>query len=322
MRLRGNVKSVQGSELLDQYIKNSDYMYNSPLIFDTNTDSQYCPGDLVTEESPTITRKSPIFLILLSGLLACCVAGRATAQQLSNSRGAVNLGAFITDRDSSTRINAETGEIGTDVDLEKDLGLDRSDSVFRIDGHYKFNDRHRIDASWFDLSRSSTRQIDREIEWNGSEYTLGATVNSAFDLDIYKLAYTWSFLRREKGYLGASAGLYIADFAVSLDAPAINQREVGDGTAPLPVVGLRGEYQLTDRWTFRASGELFVLEYNDWDGSLYDIYAGIDYRLTKHFSVGLAVNSVTFEIGVSRQNFRGNVDWGYSGGLIFLQYGF
>ncbi len=263
------------------------------------------------------------FSYLATGIaLALVVPAGADAQQPGDERGGLSLGLFVTDRDTETRIDASSDSPGSDVDLEKDLGLDSSDSVFRIDGYFKFNDKHRIDASWFDLSRSSVKQIDREIEWNGTIYPINTNINSVFDLDIYKVAYTWSFIRQDKGYVGLSAGLYIADFATTLDAAAIGQREVGDGTAPLPVLGLRGEYRFTDRWTFRASGELFVFEYDNWDGSLYDVYAGIDYRLTNHFSVGAALNAVTFDIGVSEENFSGNVDWGYVGGLLFLKVGF
>jgi hypothetical protein len=195
--------------------------------------------------------------------LALVVPAGADAQQPGDERGGLSLGLFVTDRDTETRIDASSDSPGSDVDLEKDLGLDSSDSVFRIDGYFKFNDKHRIDASWFDLSRSSVKQIDREIEWNGTIYPINTNINSVFDLDIYKVAYTWSFIRQDKGYVGLSAGLYIADFATTLDAAAIGQREVGDGTAPLPVLGLRGEYRFTDRWTFRASGELFVFEYDN-----------------------------------------------------------
>ena len=263
-----------------------------------------------------------LLLTVLGALLATWPAGSAVAQGTDDERLSLSLGLFITDRDTQTRIDASSGDLGTIVDLETDLGLDRSDSVFRIDGYFKFNDAHRIDFSWFDLSRSSTKQIDREIEWNGTVYPINATINGIFDLQIYKAAYTWSFMRRDKGFLGASAGLYVADFATTLDAPALGQREVGDGTAPLPVFGLRGEYHFTEHWVFRASGEFFVLEYDKWDGSLVDLYAGIDYRFTKRFAVGAAINSVTFDIGVSEDNFNGNVDWGYLGGLIFLKFGF
>lgn len=267
------------------------------------------------------TRIKRDFVVLLA-LLGSCPVAAAADNGAGGDRLSVSLGLFITDRETETRIDAESGDPGTDVDLEKDLGLDRSDSVFRIDGYFKFNEKHRIDASWFDLSRSASKQIDRDIEWNGTVYPINTTIGSVFDLDIYKIAYTWSFFRRDEGFIGASAGLYIADFATRLDAPAIGQREVGDGTAPLPVFGLRGEYRFTDRWTFRASGEFFVFEYDNWDGSLADLYAGIDYRVTEHFSVGAAVNSVTFDIGVTEDNFNGNVDWGYVGGLLFLKLGF
>jgi len=261
-------------------------------------------------------------LVVLLAFLASCPVAATAAEGASEERASVSLGLFITDRETNTRIDAESGDPGSDVDLEKDLGLDSSDAVFRLDGYFKFNDRHRIDVSWFDLSRSSSKQIDRDIEWNDAVYPINTTIGSVFDLDIYKVAYTWSFYRRDKGFIGASAGLYIADFATTLDAPAIGQRQVGDGTAPLPVFGLRGEYRFTDRWTFRASGEFFVFEYDNWDGSLSDLYAGIDYRITEHFSAGVAVNSVTFDIGVAENNFNGNVDWGYVGGLLFLKLGF
>jgi len=90
----------------------------------------------------------------------------------------------------------------------------------------------------------------------------------------------------------------------------------------LPVIGLRGEYRFTDRWIFRASGEIFAFSYDAWDGTLYDVFAGIDCRLSNRFTIGAAVNSVTFDIGVTKNNFTGNVDWGYLGGLVSFKYTF
>jgi len=261
-------------------------------------------------------------ILAVAALAFLCMAapdGVARAQRATGERLSLSLGVFVADRDTNTRIDAESGSPGTDVDLEQDLGLDSTDSVFRVDGYYKFSDRHRIDASWFDLSRSSTKVIDRDIEWNGTIYPIDTSVDSVIDLDIYKVAYTYSFLKRDKGFLGVSAGLYVADFATALDAPVLDRRESGDATAPLPVFGLRGEYRLSDRWTLRASGEFFLFEYGDWDGSLYDVYAGIDYRFTEHFAVGAALNAVDFDIGVEKQNLAGNLDWGYAGGLLFLK---
>ncbi|MEJ2127809.1 MAG: hypothetical protein P8X81_03080 [Woeseiaceae bacterium] len=262
------------------------------------------------------------WLVTSACLLTLAPVAGALAAAGDDQPGSISLGVFVTDRDTKTRIDASTGETGSNVSLEGDLGLASSDSVFRIDGYFKFNDRHRIDVSWFDLSRSKQKQIDTEIIWNGTVYPINTVIRSNFDLAIYKAAYTWSFLRRDKGFLGASAGLYVADFKTTLSATDIGQRDGGDGTAPLPVFGLRGEYGFSEKWSLRASGELFALEYDNWTGTLVDIYAGIDYSLSEHVSLGVGYNAVTFNIGVSEQNFEGNVEWGYRGGLAFLKYDF
>ncbi len=246
----------------------------------------------------------------------------AVAQADDDTKFSLSIGVFLTDRNSTTRVDGTAGLVGTPVDLEGDLALDRSDSVFRIDGYYRFNKKHRLDFSVFDLSRSASKVIEKDIQWDDTLYPIDTTVDSDFDLVIYKLAYTWSFMRRDKGYLGLTAGLYIADFGTRLEAEAIGALESDEVTAPLPVFGLRGQYDFTEKLSFRASGEIFALEYEDYSGSLYDIYAGLDYQFFKHVAIGIGVNSVKLNIGISKDNFNGDIDWRYDGGLVFFKFDF
>ncbi len=246
----------------------------------------------------------------------------AVAEPADDERYSLSLGLFVTDRNSNTRVDASAGSSGTVVDLENDLGLDTSDSVFRVDGYIRFAKKHRFDFSVFDLSRTSSTLIQRDIEWNGTLFPVDTVVDSTFDLSIYKAAYTWAFLQRDSGYLGVTAGLYVADFGYAVSAPTLGEREIAEVTAPLPVFGLRGERQFSEKWSFRASGEFFVLEYGDFDGSLYDLYVGLDYQVMDHMAVGIGINSVRVNIGITRPNASGNLDWRYDGGLIFLKFDF
>ena len=246
----------------------------------------------------------------------------ALAQTSDFDRYSLSLGVFITDRDGETQLNTPGTADGTPVDLENDLGLEQSSSVFRLDGYFRFNEKHRIDFSWFDLSREATKQIEKDITWEGTLFPINATIKGDFDLAIYKLAYTWSFMRREKGYLGLTAGLYIADIAARLSSVNIADREGGDVTAPLPVIGLRGEYNLSEKWSLRASAEYFALEYGDFDGSLFDFYAGVDYRLFDHMALGLGYNNVRMDVDVTAADFDGSLDWNYDGALIFVKIDF
>ena len=263
--------------------------------------------------------KSTVRLAAIAGLLLW--ASGAAAQPVDDDRFSISLGLFITDRKTQTRLDGILGR-GTDVNLERDLGLEGSQRVFRVDGYYRFNERHRVDFSVFDLSRNSARRIEREIRWRDRLFTIDTAVETDSDLTIYKAAYTYSFLRRPKGYMGATAGLYIADAKTSLVEQNLGSAEVGDVTAPLPVIGLRGQYEFADRWTFRGSGEFFFVDTGDVKGSLVDLYVGVDYQVLDYMAIGLGLNTVSVDVDTSATNYRGVLDWQYTGGLLFFKFDF
>lgn len=261
------------------------------------------------------------FLMALATLLFSGVSAAAAGTD-DVERFSVSLGVFLTDRDTKTQLDGETPGSGTDVDLEEDLGLKKSDSVFRIDGYFRFNEKHRVDFSAFDLSRTGTKQIEEEFVWDGTIYPIDVSIDASLDLEIYKLAYTWSFMRRDNGYLGVTAGLYVADIGTSISAESIGRSSSSGLTAPLPVFGLRGQYDFAEKWSLRGSVEIFAVDYDEYSGSLYDVYAGLDYQLFEHVAIGIGINSVKLNVGVTKNNFNGDLDWRYDGGLLFFKFDF
>jgi len=244
------------------------------------------------------------------------------AQSSIDDRFSVSLGAFVTDRDTDTRLDSNTLGPGTEIDFEEDLGLDSSDSVFRLDGHFRFNEKHRVNFAVFDLSRDSSKAIQRDIQYGDEIFVIDTAVNTNIDLTIYKLAYTYSFMQRDNGYLGATLGAYVADTKLGLSEQNLGQAEVRELTAPLPVIGFRGEYEFTDRLTLNASGEFFAIEFDDVDGSLVDLYLGLDFQIIEHVAIGLAYNNVNIDVDATKSDFGGSLDWQYDGALIFFKFDF
>lgn len=262
----------------------------------------------------------PVLQFILSSLTLLAPCSLLLAAE--DSYFSLSLGGFVTDYDTETRLDSNNNR-SIDVDLEDDLGLDSSDSVFRIDGYYKFNPRHRFDFSVFDLSRSATNPVQRGIQWGDKFYSVDTLVESDFDLKVYKAAYTYSFLVSDRGYLGITAGLYVADINITLTDQTLLQAERGDVTAPLPVLGIRGEYELSENWTLRASGEFFALEIDDkFSGSLSDLFIGLDYQLFENTAVGIGFNSVAIDVSLDLSSFAGALDWKYDGGLAYLKFDF
>ena len=254
--------------------------------------------------------------------LLMLVPAWAFAQSELDDRFSIGLGAFFTDRDTNTQLNSDTLGPGTEIDFEDDLGLVSSDSVFRLDGHYRFNEKHRIIFSVFDLSRDSSATIQRDIQFGDEIFLIDTVVNTNFDLRIYKLAYTYSLMQRDHGYLGVSIGIHTADSTIGLSEENLGQTEISSITAPLPVLGLRGEYEFTDRLTLNANGEFLVVEFDNVKGSLVDLYLGIDYQVIEHVAVGIGFNSVTLDVDANKSDFSGTLDWRYDGALLFFKLDF
>ena len=236
-------------------------------------------------------------------------------------RFSVNVGAFFTDRDTEVRLDSELLGRGTLIDFEDQLGLDKSDAVFRVDGFYRFNRRNRLDFSVFDLSRQATATIDEDVQFGDEVFSINTSVDTEFDLLIAKMAYTWAFIERPQGYLGATVGVYVADVTIGISESNFGSIESGEITAPLPVVGLRGEYLLSDRWSFRASSELFFIDVDNVEGQLVDLNAGIRYQAFENVAFGLAYNTVEIDVESGDRGFTGVLDWQYSGALLYVEMG-
>lgn len=244
------------------------------------------------------------------------------AAQVDRERASFVIGAFITDRRSSTRLDSDASP-GSDIELENDLGLETSSTVFRAGGYYWMKPRHRLDFSLFDLSRTSSKQIEETIEFGEDVFNIDTVVNTTSDLSIIKADYTYAVVNRERGFFGLTGGLYIADTSLTLQEQALGTFESEDLTAPLPVAGFRGEYEISDRFTLRGAGQWFAIDTGDVKGSLRDIYLGVDYGFNERMAIGLAYNEVAMNIGASESGgFEGAIDWGYDGFLIYFKMDF
>jgi hypothetical protein len=245
------------------------------------------------------------------------------AQERERERGSILLGMFITDRATSARLDSDSGGAGDNIDLEDDLGLESSTSVARFGGYYWFKPRHRFDVSFFDLSRDATRQIQETIDFGDSTFVINTTVTTGNDVTIGKLDYTFAPLNRSRGFLGIIGGLYVMQNKLSLSSPNVGTAESEDLTAPLPVLGLRGEYEITERIALRGAMQWFGIDTGDVEGRLLDTYIGADYLFGRRVAVGIAFNDVSLDVDATDDTgWNGSLDWGYDGFLLYVKFDF
>jgi hypothetical protein len=258
----------------------------------------------------------------LVSLQFCPQSASAQGRESDRERGSIYLGAFITDRNTEARVDASNGGSGSDVDLEGDLGLDSSTSVVRFGGDFWLSHRQRLDVSYFDLSRTASRQLDKTINWGDQTFQINTVLTTDNSLTITKIDYTFAFLNKDRGYLGITGGLYVASVKFALSEPTLGKFETSSLTAPLPVIGLRGEYAFAKHFNLRGASQWFGIDTGDVSGRLTDTYVGVDYGFGKRMFVGLAYDTVSMSVEANKGDLSGRLDWGYDGWLAYFKMDF
>jgi hypothetical protein len=274
--------------------------------------SDWCPLRLLRE--PRLVIRS--FTVLLLPVLGS-VPAHAQDEYYDHDRARVYLGAFIASRDTSTRLDSGSGR-GTEIDMERDLGLERNMTVARLSGAYWFKPRQRLDVSTFDLSRWSIWPLEKTIEFGDYIFEIGTTVNANFDFQVYEIDYTFTPISRPKGFLGINSGLHVSKMRLSLIAQRSGTAEAEDVTAPLPVIGLTGRYEISNRLAFYGLAQFFSIDTGDASGSLKDMFLGLDYSFGPRMAVGIGYNYVEMRISVDEgDDFRGRLNWDYDGFFVY-----
>ncbi len=241
----------------------------------------------------------------------------------------ISLGGFIAEIDTEVRLDSKTLGLGTVLDVETLFNLDDDVRVFRSDGHYRFsrNGRHRVDFTYYDLSRDATSTLSQDITVGDQTFNIGDTVKTKFGLEFFKAAYAYSFLMNDASDISASAGLFMTKFELEIETSTTGIEEFEEFLIPLPVIGLRANFALTPKLILKESLDLFYLKYESFKGHLLDVNLALEYRIWKHVGLGLGYEATRIEIEAEDDDdepldLAGKLDFRYNGVVFYAVYYF
>ena len=271
-----------------------------------------------------------MLICLMLSVTTSPVMGTEAEQQKSPwEKYSLMIGGFISTVNTSVSFGSG---LGICLDAEELLDVDSSNTVFRVGGLWRFTDtkRHRLDLSWFAYHRSGSSTVGNALEIedpDGDIITIdpGAEVDTLINIDIFQLAYSYSFLQDDRIDLAATFGLFIMPIVIELEVSGGGSGEgILNFTAPLPTFGLRMDFVLAPKWFFRSGTQIFYLEYQEFKGSLLAMHGAVEYKPWDRVGFGLGIDSFTLKIEAKDEDFpyidlRGNVEFNYVGLQLYAR---
>lgn len=238
---------------------------------------------------------------------------------MSEDRIRLSLGGYFPKFDTEVQISSDRFGIGTKVNLEDDLGLDDSGTSLRVEGHYRFSEKHRFMYSVFDMSRDATTVLSRTLIIDDKIYPKGSTVSSDFSTQFIRLLYGYSFYQTDKIDVAFSTGIVGLKIDSTVDS-FFAGTEKNDDFLPLPVFGFRSDYVLSPNFLFRAGVDYFEINESDVEAQVIDWNLAIEYTIWKKTGIGLSYGSFSVEGEDTDDN--DSADFDVEGVFVYAKFGF
>lgn len=275
--------------------------------------------------------------VALSIFFVLCFSPLAQAQERYDGlepakKFDIRFGGFLTtNHDTTLRVDSNELGVGAVISLEDNLEVESSTQVFRLDGFYRFNERHMIDWTWYSNSREGTTEIiNEEIKIGDEIYQVGDVIHTSMKTNTIKVGWAYSFInvRKYEAFIGAGLNINFANFsfANTLTVDGGGSTEEAEVKAspnlPLPTVNMGLRYNFTDRLALNFRSEVLTVNFGDVRGRMQDTYLLLDYTLGERWGIGGGINTMLLDVKVEDTEFDVSLNSKYTGLLFYGKYSF
>jgi hypothetical protein len=272
--------------------------------------------------------------VLLSILLICISSARTQTPDstLSGKKRApwfverfkLSAGGFYVI--NKTNIQVGTNNMaGTDIDFEKDLGMNKEVGTFLADFQWRISRRSRVTLNYYNINRSANHTLSKDISFDGNTYPVDASVHTFFNTTIYQFSYGYAILSKPTYEAGLFIGTHIVGAKAGISSDGANPGIVNGNfgfTAPLPDLGVWGGWAINKRLALNMDLSYFALTANNTSGRLLAFNLTCTYKLVKQLDLTLGYSGLDFKVDATKKDVTGNFKWGYNGPVLAVNFSF
>ncbi len=225
--------------------------------------------------------------------------------------------------DTLLRLDRTTGQAGTELNVENDLGLEDKPRQARIEMIFRLRERNRLRVDYFKLTRYGNQILTRTVNFGDQTFLLSDRAETSIDYRALGLTYTRSVLYTDRFEIGVGVGVSLIEAHAKGEVKARNVKESEDGVAPYPTIALDSTWRISKRWSFNARGQTLTAHLSEFTGSMSDYHGDFQYRWRRNFAFGLGYTKLQIRAeSTSTKNMPGKLDQDIAGPEFFIRASF
>jgi hypothetical protein len=243
----------------------------------------------------------------------------------------LNLGYYRPNFSSTVAVGVP-GTAPPAISGENDLGLDNNLGGYRFDGYWRFADRHRLYFGYYQLDRTATKTLTKDIgpinipELGVNDTILaGSNIHTEAKWQVYILAYGYSFYKTDSLEIAGQLGLNVAQLGTQIsgslntqnNGPLTGATAGSTITAPLPAIGFSGDWAIDDRWRMRGHAGGFKITINNIDANVVDAGLAGEYRVYRNIWGGLGYSVLNASAKRNDNSSDVSLDWRTGGWQLY-----
>lgn len=238
----------------------------------------------------------------------------------------LTAGMFLPVNNTNIQVGVTGGAVGTDIDFETDLGFNKNQLTFLANFQWRISRKSRLNLNYYNIPRSATHTLTRDLTFNGNTYNVDATVKSFFNTAIYQFSYGYAIVAKPKYEIGLLIGAHVVGGSAGIGLSGANasiSKSTDFGfTAPLPDLGIWGGYEISDRFAVTLDADYLSLTVGDISGSIVAYNLQFLYKLSPQFDLTLGYTGLNFRVDATKPKVEGHFKWGYNGPALGAVFSF
>jgi hypothetical protein len=201
-------------------------------------------------------------------------------------------------------------------------------STGSLNFRWRFTKNWSFQGTYWATDSAYQETLTKNFTFTGDQgeeivFKAGSFIGIGLDTTIARLFVGRSFFRKSNHDFGVGAGLHWMELDAYVEGqidtappgPTTEFRhEDASASVPLPNLGIWYMYSWSPKWVLVTRLDWLDVTIDEISGSMYDVSAGVNYQMSRHFGLGFAVNGFLLDVKV-------NNNTGWRGGLETSQLG-